>query len=220
MTDVTAAFDAVADGDLEELASLLASDPGLASSRDARGVSLLLFAAYHRQPEAVELLASRRDDLDVFEVIAAGDTSRLTRLLDDDPDLPRERSPDGWTPLHLAAFLGRPGAVELLLERGAELEVRSTNQMRNTPLHAAVAGGDRAIIRRLLDAGADVDARQHAGYTVLHAAAKHGDRELVDLFLDRGADPGIVTDEGVGAADFAESDGHEELAAHLREAAD
>jgi len=218
MPDTTAAFDAVAAGDREELERLLEADPDLAPARDANGVSLLTFAAYHRQPQVVAALASRRDDLDLFEAIAAADAERLVELADAVPESLETRSPDGWTPLHLAAFLGRAEAVELLLERGAGLEIRSTNQMRNTPLHAAVAGGERAIIERLVAAGAAVDARQHAGYTVLHAAAKHGDDGLVELFLEAGADPSIVTDEGADAADLAAAERHAELAARLRNA--
>ena len=55
-------------------------------------------------------------------------------------------SPDGWTPLHLAAFFGAADAARALLNKGASPSARSTNAMQNLPLHAAAAGRHAAIV--------------------------------------------------------------------------
>ena len=73
-------------------------------------------------------------------------------------------SSDGWTPLHLAAFFGKGDAARLLLNKGASVTARSTNQMANTPLHAAAAGKHAEIVKLLLDHGANANARQHGGW--------------------------------------------------------
>ena len=51
--------------------------------------------------------------------------------------------PDGFTPLHLAAFFGRLEAAALLVDRGADLEAPSRNPRFPSvrPLHSAIAGG-------------------------------------------------------------------------------
>ncbi len=76
------------------------------------------------------------------------------------------------------------------MNRGANVDARSTNAMKNTPLHAAVAGRKAdAMSQCLLERGADVNARQHGGWTALQGAAQAGDREIVKLLLANGADP-------------------------------
>ena len=60
------AFAAVRSGDLNILAGLLAGSQSLATSRDENGVSLLLTACYHRQPEMVELILASAGPLDIF----------------------------------------------------------------------------------------------------------------------------------------------------------
>ncbi len=52
----------------------------------------------------------------------------------------------GWTPLHVAAFLGANRIVEFLVENGAELEVQ--NGCGQTPLSLAVGRNQRGLIRR------------------------------------------------------------------------
>jgi len=46
---------------------------------------------------------------------------------------------DGWTALHQAARAGRAGHVKILLARGANISVRTTDG--STPLHSAASGG-------------------------------------------------------------------------------
>jgi ankyrin repeat protein len=149
-------------------------------------------ALYEGKPELARELAAARSDLDVFEAAAIGDVERLRALLDDDPSLATAWSADGFTSLHFAAFFGHPAAAKLLVERGAELEARSTNEqfaLDARPLHSAAAAGRREVCEVLLDAGADVNAVQHGGYTALLEARQNGNEELAQLLLQHGADP-------------------------------
>ena len=165
----------------------------------------LMQALYEGKTDEARVIADARSDLDVFEAAAIGDVERLRVLLEDDASLMKEWSEDGFTPLHFAAFFGHPAAARLLIERGAELEARSTNKefaFDATPLHSASAAGQRDVCEVLLDAGADVNAVQHGGYTALLDAAANGNTELVDFLLERGADREARLDDGRGMADL------------------
>lgn len=163
-------------------------------------------ALYQGKTDEAKAIAATRSDLDVLEAAAIGDLERLRALLDEDPSLANAWSDDGFTPLHYAAFFGQPEAAKLLIERGADLEARSTNRefaLDAAPLHSAVAARERGTIEVLLDAGADVNAVQHGGFTPLLEAAQTGQADVVELLLERGADPDAKLEDGRTATDLA-----------------
>jgi ankyrin repeat protein len=162
-------------------------------------------ALYEGKPDEARAIAEGRSDLDVFEAAAIGDAVRLRVLLDDEPALATAWSEDGFTPLHFAAFFGHPEAAKLLVERGADLEARSTNTqfaLDASPLHSASAAGQLEVCEVLLDAGADVNAVPPGGYTALLHAAANQNEELVGFLLERGADRTARLDDGRGLKDL------------------
>ena len=56
-----------------------------------------------------------------------GDFDALKRVLEKNPDLINVRDVNGWTPLHEAIRQGDPTLVQLLLDRGAEVNARTGN---------------------------------------------------------------------------------------------
>jgi ankyrin repeat protein len=182
-------------------------------------VSPILDALYHgRADEAARLLAAAGSaTLTIHEAAAMGAVARLNQLLDADPAAANAWSADGFQPLGLAAFFGRPEAVELLLARGGEVNTHARHQFHVAALHAALAGPQPSIARLLVDAGADVNARQQAGIAPLHETAQNGDLELTRLLLDHGADPAARDDRGQTPADTARKHGHADVAALLEQ---
>jgi ankyrin repeat protein len=199
-------FDAIAAGDLARVQATLAATPSAASARGADGVSAVRHALYHRRAEVAKALLASRPTLDVFDAAATGDEARLRELITADPALVAAFAGDGFTPLHLAAFIGHLGAARLLVQHGADVAAPARNASKVQPLHSAVAAQHPGIAALLLQHKAPRDPRQAGGYTPLHAAAKSGDLETLGLLLDHGADPDAQTDDGQTAHDLADGD--------------
>lgn len=208
-------FAAIDAGDTDRVRGLVEADRSLASARDDKGVSALMRARYRLNMALARTILARVDQLDVFEAACFDDLDRLTQLLNADPSLVGSRSPDGFTPLHLAAFFGALDAARLLIARGADADSRGEGWMTGTPLHSAAAASHQDIVGLLLEAGADPNARQSAGWTPLHSAAHNGDAGTVRLLLDHGADPAFTSDEGRDAASLARETGDEATIALL-----
>ncbi|MBA3347213.1 MAG: ankyrin repeat domain-containing protein [Actinobacteria bacterium] len=212
MTAAEEIFLAIAAGDQERVRELVEDRPEVAAARDEDGLSAVLRAAYAGKGALVDLLLDANPSLDVFDTAATGRDRGLEELVEAEPGLARSWSPDGFTPLHLAAFFGNEGAARLLLEHGADANVVARHAtLQVAPIHSAAAGGHTGIVTLLLEAGADATARQNGGFTPLHSAAQNGDRESVEALLEGGADAGARDDEGQTPADLAAAAGHDEL---------
>lgn len=211
-----AMFAAVEAGDAGAIRDLVRKRADIVDAQRADGLSVLLYAIYLGKWELVDLIAPVHPGLDIFESAALGRAERLEHLATTNPRLLAAHSADGWTALHLAAFLGQIDAARTLIKKGADVAARSTNGQHNCPLHSAAAGRHFAVCELLLASGADVNSRQSGGYTPLMAAAQHGDQGLIDLLLRRGADRGARNDDGKTAAALAAEAGHGAVAATLR----
>jgi biopolymer transport protein ExbD len=93
--------------------------------------------------------------------------------------------PSGTTLLMWAAARDHVELVELLLARGADTEV-TTSEGLTALIFAAFPGNTRAI-EVLLDNGADVHATGPVGMTAVQLAARNGHSEAVDVLVRYGA---------------------------------
>lgn len=154
------------------------------------------------QAERAELLLDSGIELDIYQASAIGETETVEEWLRKDPNLLNSFSPEGATPLHLAAHFGHRETLEFLLLRGADKNVISRHEIQVTPLHAALYGRRTEIAKILLSHGADVTIKRggknwpRAGWTALHYAAGCGFVDLVEPMLDLGADIHARDDEG------------------------
>lgn len=187
----------------------------MTENTDTTAVSPLLQALYEGRDQDAQALLAKAPSLDVFEAAAVGQADRVRELLDSDPSLVEAWSPDGFQALHLAAFFGRAGAAELLLERGADPATVSRHEfVKVTPLHSAVASEGAESLRTvevLLERGAPVNAGADGGGTPLHSAASNGNVQIVRALLAHGADPNATKDDGKTPLDLAREHGHEDV---------
>lgn len=210
-------FKLIQTGATAEIADAVQGDPSLVRTHDANGVSALTWSVYMGQPLVRDFLLAelthQHVDLDLFEAAAIGDTARLAAILGPEPHAVNSYSPDGWTPLHLAAAFSTPEAVDLLLKAGAKVDAVSKNPQNNQPLHAAMAlGRNPETIKLLLAAGANPNATQTAGFTPIFSAATANRKDLAELLIGAGAHAQVRSDHGKTPADFARERGYEELA--------
>jgi ankyrin repeat protein len=218
MTEATsrsAAFiDAIKAGEFERVKAMVSAEPTLIDARSRSGDRAILTAVYHRQKEIVNLLVARGATLSIFEACAAGELERVERTLA--PSTINTYSPDGWTPLHLAAFFGHPKITELLLAQNADVTARSRNPNGNTPLHAALAGNHKFVAGLLIGHGADVNAADAHGWRPLHLAAANNNLDAIKALIAQGADVTAGNGEGLTPLSLAQEKNHREAAALLR----
>ncbi|HEY8639006.1 MAG TPA: ankyrin repeat domain-containing protein, partial [Solirubrobacterales bacterium] len=91
-------------------------------------------------------------------------------------------TPDGFTPLHIAAFAHNAGAARTLLEAGADPNVVATASFaRVTPLGTCAFAGATDVAKVLLEHGADPTLAEDDRFTPLDAAVANGNTELAEL---------------------------------------
>lgn len=101
-----------------------------------------------------------------------------------------------WRPIHGAALTGRVSMIELLISKGAKLDVWTKTGWQ--PLHFACHHGQKDAAICLLDHGADVNACDETGWTPLLRAVNMKYVEIVRMLLSRGADPNSPTNREEG----------------------
>ena len=89
------------------------------------------------------------------------------------------------TGLHWAASLGLAEMARLLIDNGANVDIR--NHDGNTPLHWAAGEGQKELVVILIAHGADVNARGKGGWTPLRWAEAHGQKEIARILMAAGA---------------------------------
>jgi ankyrin repeat protein len=210
-------FELVSKGDVAGLKAALALDPSLIRVRHPQGASLVSWAAYMGNPEAIGAIRAIPASLDPYEAIILGDEESLERALASGWD-GNALSPDGFTPLGLAAFFDNLEAFELLLPLTRDVSQPAENGQKVAALHAATAKRNIAMVDKLLRAGANPNQVQADGFTPLHAAAMHGDCAIAGMLLLAGADASARNAKGEDASTLARRAGHEWLANRLGEA--
>jgi ankyrin repeat protein len=118
--------------------------------------------------------------------IWASNVSKITALIDEDRTILRATGVKDSTPLNCAVRTGRREIAELLLTKGADIDL--PDDIGFTPLHCAAGRGDKPMVEFLLAKGASVNTKAYGGVTPLHMAVNSRRKDVVELLVVRGAD--------------------------------
>ncbi|XP_044158313.1 CARD- and ANK-domain containing inflammasome adapter protein-like [Bufo gargarizans] len=144
--------------------------------------------------------------LNLFGIIKA--------LIDKGTDV-NARNDIQYTPLLLAAELGKSETAQALIEKGAQVSDRTPNL--NTALHLSVQAGDVSTTNLLLRKGINVNITGPGEQTPLHVAAYHNRPDLSDILLAAGANVNAVTKESVTPLHLASQRNNVDVARNLIE---
>lgn len=111
----------------------------------------------------------------ILNAAIAGDVQSIQKHLAGGKNLNVPEQVGGNTPLMLAATFGNRDAASLLIQAGADLEIR--NKSGGTALHQACFFAQPEIVELLLDAGADPTSVNTYGVTPLELAPEQMDSD-------------------------------------------
>jgi hypothetical protein len=121
----------------------------------------------------------------LMHAVRSGDEAQWRASLQAIPNSAHAADSFGCTALHVAADVGIVEMARVLLDAGANADVKDT--WEETPLHFAAREGNCEICEILLAKKADIDALNSDDVTPLVMAAKTGNESVCQLLLDRGA---------------------------------
>ncbi|MGE5643289.1 MAG: ankyrin repeat domain-containing protein [Byssovorax cruenta] len=153
-------FEAAATGKINHVIRLLARDPDLVNAYAQDGFQPLGLACFFGHYDTAEYL------IKAGALISSPARNELKA-----------------TPIHSAAAGGHEKIVRLLLDHGADANVREQGGF--TPLHAAAQNGDVEILRALLMGGADLTIKSTSGKTAMDVAMDAG-HEKATVLLGEG----------------------------------
>jgi ankyrin repeat protein len=171
-------FELIDAGDAAGLGEALAADPAAAAQHDEQGLTVLMRAAY-RGGAVLEAVRAADPPLEAFDRIVVGSAESLPE--------PDAWTPDGFTPLHIAAFANNTEAARKLLAAGADPNViAKASFARVTPLGTCAFAGANDVARVLLEHGADPTIAEDDRFTPRASALANGNEELAALLRAHG----------------------------------
>ncbi|KAI1852914.1 hypothetical protein JX265_012942 [Neoarthrinium moseri] len=129
-------------------------------------------------------------------------------------DILESEDSDYCTPLIYAARYGHIEIVQVLLDKGANLN--SKNLWGSTALSEAVGKRNEAVVKILLEEGADVNIQDVLGETPLSKTAGSGDESMVQLLLGKKSNV-IYPENGYVAVASAIKNGYDSIVRLLLE---
>ncbi|WP_262694288.1 ankyrin repeat domain-containing protein [Kordiimonas aquimaris] len=127
----------------------------------------------------------------LFEAAKNNDTQIISTVLDNGM-LVDTIAEDGATPLFLAVQNQSYDAVELLIQRGADVNYINPKAIGATPLMIAASRANIDLATLLLDNGAGIDVVDVNNDPAINWAAYYGYTDMVEFLISRGAHTDIT----------------------------
>jgi ankyrin repeat protein len=174
---------------------------------------------------------------DFFKAIKQGDARKVEEIIQRDSTLSNVRDSQGMSPVVVATYYGQPKIAELLIAKGAKLDLFEASMTGNTvtveqiiskdpkqvnsfssdgftALHLAAFFGHYEVARYLIEKGSDVNAiaKNMMKVMPLHSAAAHRQVEISELLLNHGAKVNAKQEGGFTPLHAAAQNGDIEMA--------
>lgn len=118
----------------------------------------------------------------LLEACCTGDVTKVEQLLRSSPDLIEFRSPEGWTPLIMAAYSQNKEVISVLIALGADVNACGRNGTTVLMYAKTALLGqevpDLSPLKALLDAGADVARHDSKGRDIFYYLQEGGDSKI------------------------------------------
>jgi ankyrin repeat protein len=181
----------VSENKIAELLNLLTEFPDLVFEEDENGQTLLFEAVKKNDEKTTEVLLNRNADVHAIENIQES------------------------TPLMMAVNLGHIDIARMLLDAGADPEIKGI--FGQTPLVRAVIEGHHDMLGLLLEYGVLPDRRDESGNTALMHAIEDSHFEMVKCLIYAGADTSLKNNAGMTLLQIAENSGSHEIINFLKQ---
>eukprot|EP00184_Porphyridium_aerugineum_P002789 CAMPEP_0184700338 /NCGR_PEP_ID=MMETSP0313-20130426/12203_1 /TAXON_ID=2792 /ORGANISM="Porphyridium aerugineum, Strain SAG 1380-2" /LENGTH=588 /DNA_ID=CAMNT_0027159951 /DNA_START=196 /DNA_END=1959 /DNA_ORIENTATION=- len=119
------------------------------------------------------------------------------------------RDERNWTALHLAVENSHENIVELLLNKGAN--INDEYNYRATALHIATKKNSASMVKLLLNKGANVNHENNYGITPLYSATEYGFENIFNILVANGANVNCKNENGLTPLHRAVMSGHENI---------
>jgi len=149
----------------------------------------------------------------IHEAVKAGNFYEVRSLLEINPQLARIPDENGMTPFHWVSISGRKDIAELLIEKGADINVKDKWNMM--PLSRANQLGHREMVNLLLEHGVELPSDLKEIQKVAHYAAVKGHIKLFEQLMQRSKETNLKNPEGGSFLHSAAEGGAEEIAEML-----
>ncbi|MBC8217965.1 MAG: ankyrin repeat domain-containing protein [Planctomycetes bacterium] len=118
--------------------------------------------------------------VDIWTAAASGNIEAIKQHLEAGTDINAKEPSGGSTPLMVAAAFGQADVAELLIEKGANINGRSSDG--GTALHGAAFFCHGEIMKLLLAKGIDVDAENARGETALYGVTAPWSQDMEGIY--------------------------------------
>ena len=100
-----------------------------------------------------------------------------------------------YTPLMLASILGDTKMASMIINNGADINLKVTLHKKNALMYA-IEIGNKEMISMLIEKGIDINAQDYDGWTALMYASDKLNKDIVSILIKNGADINIKDNSG------------------------
>jgi len=118
-----------------------------------------------------------------LNAVKKNDVKTVVKYIDNGMDVNVINDKNGWSALHYASFKGYSKMVQILLENGADVDMK--NFKGQTALHLAAKKGNLEVVKVLLSYGADPEAKDNYSKRPIDYSLENNKKSLLILLTEQ-----------------------------------